>query len=575
MTVSLPVLEDLERLWFEMEWRKCASDPEYFIRTYVWIESERDPRGREPFGIWDYQQKSLDAYMKQRFVIILKARQLGFTTLAMAYALWQCLFKPRANILLISKSQDSADKNLGMARFMYSFLPEWMKARGPELDGDAAKQMIFRFTDGTNNRLKSFAGTKTAGAGETASLVILDEFALMDDPASTYRTIKPTTDAGGSLIIISTARGGTNMFAKIYREGKRGTNEFHSIFEPWTSSRLINAEQYELKKREFAAEPWLFFAEYPGTDEEAFRESGRPRFSWLPSDEECEEMPIRGFIEDGPAGLLFAEDIPGEGYNSPLYLACPPTEIDFGNQFVIACDPSLGVGADYSAAHIMTLHSDGTPEIVGYYHSNTIEPGDWALELDALGRYFAGWNQNAALLVVENAGGIGISIIDKLRNQTNYPNLYRYLPPASARRRRAPVFGFPTTKVTKPLIINRLAEYLAPDEDGQCKLVGIHRPLREELTTYVRRENGTTAADVGCHDDLVMSTAIGLYVLLEELVTVGGGSIGETAGPGEFTLDLSPLYQEAAEINRLERRANKRFWDQHRRTARRNRRNHG
>ena len=106
MTVSIPVLEDLERLWFEMEWRKCASDPEYFIRTYVWIESERDPRGREPFGIWDYQQKSLDAYMKQRFVIILKARQLGFTTLAMAYALWQCLFKPRANILLISKSQD-------------------------------------------------------------------------------------------------------------------------------------------------------------------------------------------------------------------------------------------------------------------------------------------------------------------------------------------------------------------------------------------------------------------------------------------------------------------------------------
>ena len=179
------------------------------------------------------------------------------------------------------------------------------------------------------------------------------------------------------------------------------------------------------------------------------------------------------------------------------------------------------------------------------------------------------------MLVVENAGGIGISIIDKLRNQTNYPNLYRYLPPASARRRRAPVFGFPTTKVTKPLIINRLAEYLAPDEDGQCKLVGIHRPLREELTTYVRRENGTTAADVGCHDDLVMSTAIGLYVLLEELVTVGGGSIGETAGPGEFTLDLSPLYKEAAEIDRLERRANKRFWDQHRRTARRNRRNHG
>ena len=576
MTVSTAVLTDLERAWFELEWRKCASDPEYFIRTYVWIESERDARGKEPFQLWDYQEKSLNAYVKQRYVVILKARQLGFTTLAMAYALWQCLFKPRANILLISKSQDSADKNLGMARFMYSFLPEWMKARGPELDGDAAKQMVFRFMNGTTNRLKSFAGTKTAGAGETASLVILDEFALMEDPASTYRTIKPTTDAGGSLIIISTARGGTNMFAKIYREGKRGQNEFFSIFEPWTSSRLITAEQYEAKKREFVSEPWLFYAEYPSTDEEAFRESGRPRFSWLPPEEECEELQIQGFIEDGPAGLLFAEDIPGEGYNSPLYLSYPATAIDFNNQFVIAADPSLGVGGDYSAAHILTLLPDGTPEIVGYYHSNTIEPGDWAIELDMLGRYFAGYNQPAALLVIENAGGVGISIIDKLRNQFNYPNLYRYLPPASAKRRRAPIFGFPTTKVTKPLIINRLAEYLSPDEHGQCKLVGVHKALREELSTYVRRENGTTTGDVGCHDDLVMSLAIGLYVLLEDgVLSVGSGQIGEATGTGEFQLDLSPLYREADEIMRMERRANQRFWNQHRRLVRRNRRRRG
>lgn len=570
VAVSAPIVNELERLWIELEWRKCAADPEYFIRTYVWIESERDSRGREPFVLWDYQEKSLDAYLKQRFVVILKARQLGFTTLAMAYALWQLLFKPRANILLISKSQDSADKNLGMARFMYSFLPEWLKARGPQLDGDAAKQMAFKFNDGTTNRLKSFAGTKTAGAGETASLVILDEFALMEDPANTYRTIKPTTDAGGRLIIISTARGGTNMFAKIYREGKRGINEFFSIFEPWNSSRLITEEQYELKKREFVAEPWLFYAEYPSTDEEAFRESGRPRFSWLPAEESLDEFIHRGFIDDGPMGLEFVPDEIGA-----LRLAYPPEAIEWQRQFVIAADPSLGVGADYSAAHILQMHDDGTPEIVGYYHSNTIEPGDWAVELDAMGRYFTGSNQPAALMVIENAGGIGVSLIDKLRNQFNYQNLYRYLPPVNAKRKRAAVFGFPTTKATKPLIINRLAEYLADDGTGEAKLLNIHPKLREELSTYVRRENGTTAADIGCHDDLVMSLAIGLYVLLEEVQPVGGHLIGETIQPGEFQLDLSPIYREAEEIQRYEAKANRRFWAAHRRNTRRMRRTRG
>ena len=572
---SPAVVAELEKLWFEMEWRKCANDPEYFIRTYIWIESERDPRGREPFMLWDYQESSLRAYLERRFVVILKARQLGFTTLAMAYAIWQCLFKPRANILLISKSQDSADKNLGMARFMYSFLPEWMKSRGPVLDGDAAKQMIFRFEDGVTNRLKSFAGTKTAGAGETASLVILDEFALMEDPANTYRTIKPTTDAGGKLIIISTARGGSNMFAKIYREAKRGVNEFFAIFEPWSSSRLITPEQYELKKREFSAEPWLFFAEYPSSDDEAFRESGRPRFPWVPAEIDCPEFEFTGAIEQLDGDLILELDHPSEPYKSNLALAYPPDGLDFGRQFVISADPALGVGADYSAAHILQLLEDGTPEIVGYYHSNTMEPGDWASELDLIGRYFTGPNQPAALMVIENAGGIGVSIIDKLKNTYNYPNMYRYLPPALAKRKRAPVIGFPTTKATKPLVINTLAEWIQDDGAGQCKLLNVYDKLREELTTYVRRENGTTAADIGCHDDLVMSLAIGLYVLIEEVSPVGSGPIVEAPKPGEFRLDLSPLYEEAAMIQRYEDKANRRFWAQHRRNVRRNRRNRG
>lgn len=561
---SPTIVTELERLWIELEWRKCSQDPFYFIENYIWIESERDGRGRENFELFDYQRESLQAYMDRRYVVILKARQLGFTTLAMAYALWQCLFKPRANILLISKSQDSADKNLGMARFMYSFLPEWLKVRGPELDGDAAKQMVFKYYNGTINRLKSFAGTKTAGAGETASLVILDEFALMEDPASTYRTIKPTTDAGGRLIIISTARGGNNMFAKIYREAKRGNNEFQAIFQPWTSSRLITPDDYEIKKREFIAEPWLFFAEYPTTDEEAFRESGRPRFTWIPDEATIDEFYVKGVIVDGPTGYEFVADDHGE-----LYLAYPPEAIEWGRQFVISCDPSLGTGNDYSAVHILQLHEDGTPEIIGYYRNNRIEPSELATELDLMGRYFVGSNQISALLVIENAGGVGVSLIDKLRNQLHYPNLYRYIPPAVAKRKRAAVFGFPTTKATKPLIVNRLAEYIVPTSDGGCRLLNVYPELREELVTFVRRENGTTSADTGCHDDLVISLAIGLYVLLDEVQPVGNNIISDRVKEGEFKIDLSELYREAHMIEQSRQKSDRKFWAARKRTVRR------
>lgn len=569
---------ELEKLWYELEWRKCANDVEYFIRNYVWIEVEvkHDARGRKLFDLWDYQESALKDYVNHRFTVVLKARQLGFTTLAMAYALWQCLFQPRANILLISKSQDAADKNLGMARFMYSFLPDWMKARGPELDGDAAKQLVFKFNTGSSNRIKSFAGTKTAGAGETASLVILDEFALMEDPANTYRTVKPTTDAGGSLIIISTARGGNNMFAKIYRDGRKGLNGFKSIFQPWSVSKLITKEEYEMKKQDFASEPWLFYMEYPSTDEEAFRESGRPRFATLPPEEECVEFPISGTIEEvGPDMFEFVEADESHRFFDNLRLAYPVEEIDFNRQFVISADPALGVGGDYSSAHVLSLTEDGLVEIVAYYLSNTIEPTDWADDLDKLGRYFRGVNQKAALMVLENAGGIGISIIDKLRNQYNYPNIYRYLPPAVAKRRRAAVFGFPTTKTTKPLIINRLAEWLAPNPNNEFSIINIYPRLRDELSTFVRRDNGTTAADVGCHDDTVMSLAIGLYVLLEECMVVEPGTIVREQSNSAHQLSVGFILEEAREDYAREEARNTKILRTYSRGLRRRREQNG
>lgn len=553
--------EERELLLKELEWRRCAADPFYFIRTYVWIESERDSRGRELFGLWDYQEEALDTFINSRFSVVLKARQLGFTTLAMAYALWLCMFRPRANILLISKSQDSADKNLGMARFMYSFLPEWMKARGPKLDGDAAKQIVFTAPDGSSNRIKSFAGTKTAGAGETASLVILDEFALMDDPANTYRTIKPTTDAGGRLIIISTARGSNNQFAKIYRDAKRGVNGFTPLFQPWSASRLITPEEYESKKREFVAEPWLFYAEYPSSDDEAFRESGRPRFANLPSMDECDDFLFHGWVEEDGGRFVFREAEEDESWIAPLHLAMHPSDIDFDRRFVISADPALGVGNDYSAAQILSYLADGTIEIVGYMHTNTTEPSDWSEELDRVGRFFRGVDQSAALMVVESTGGgAGITIIDKLRNSFMYPNMYRYLPPQAARKRRAPVFGFPTSRTTKPLVVDRLAEYMSQDEHGDWRIVGVYPPLRDELATFVRRDNGTTAADVGCHDDLVMSLAIGVYVMSEEIARVGVAPIGEKRAEPVHVMSVASIFEEAERIRSEEARRNNRLW---------------
>jgi hypothetical protein len=500
------------KLWAELEWRRCALDKKYFFKNYVYIQVQPkwDQRGRMKFELFDYQEEALDTWNDNRFTVIVKARQLGFTTLAMADVLWHCLFQPGSNVLLVSKSQDSANKNLGMVKFMYQFLPEWMKDRGPMLSKAAEYKLEFEYPDGMKCQVKSFAGTETAGAGETATVVVLDEFALMPDPSNTYRTVMPTTDAGGRLLIISTARGAYNEFAKIYKGAKARENQFVPIFQPWNASRLITEKEYEAKRREFAANPWEFYSEYPSDDIEAFRESGRPRFTSLPYT--VPEFQYRGSLSETDSGVVFDFDDDG-----PLWLS--DLEVDPDRDYFIGADPAQGVGADYSTAHVLTMDDDGLPRVVAFYRDNTVEPVEWAYDMDMLGRLFTG-KYGPAMLAVEDQGGQGQLPINELHRNLSYERPYVYRPTGKRKVRMSDkLFSFPMSQDRRRMVIDKLAEYLSNADSENPSLRGLHPQLLEELHQFVRQDlpsGGVRyAADYGCHDDLVMSLAISMWVLFE------------------------------------------------------------
>jgi hypothetical protein len=70
------------------------------------------------------------------------------------------------------------------------------------------------------------------------------------------------------------------------------------------------------------------------------------------------------------------------------------------------------------------------------------------------------------------------------------------------------------------MIIDKLAEYLADSNGDNPSIKNIHKKLLEELQQFVRQElpgGGVKyAADYGCHDDLVLSLAIALWVALSK-----------------------------------------------------------
>lgn len=548
--------KELRRIWVELEWRRCAADEMYFLENYVYIPSERDVRGRVKFELFDYQQDLLSTFRKNRFVIALKARQIGFTTLGMAHALWLALFRPGANILIVSETQKSSNKNLSQARLAYQFLPSWMKERGPNLAGDNSSGMVFEFHDGMKSYLKASPATSGVFAGETASFVLWDEAALVE-PANlqedVLRVLLPTTDAGGSMLVVSTARGAYNRFAKTYRAAKRGDSQFVAFFRPWKVSPFMRCDEdcgncsgegepcvtrYDGKRREFSDQPWRFFQEYPSDEEEAFRESGRPRFVGLPAEDMFEAFPHRGdLVWDDDQRISFRADEHG-----PLSLATlTPDPQGF---YVIGADPSQGVGRDYSSAQIVTLDETGQPEIVGFYRSNTVQPTEFAAALDRMGRYFKG-RQWAALLAVEDQGGMGALPINELHVHLQYPNAYMHQTTGKRRSRAVRMFAFPMTVDRRRAVIDRLARFLTVSDDGSVPLAGVYPELRVELGQFVVQEtpSGTVryAADVGCHDDLVMSLAIAIWVLIEE-----HGDIQDSPSSAN---DVDPYWAGAGKMN--------------------------
>jgi hypothetical protein len=135
-------------------------------------------------------------------------------------------------------------------------------------------------------------------------------------------------------------------------------------------------------------------------------------------------------------------------------------------------------------------------EQVGEFISNRIDPEAFAIKLADLGKQF-----NTAFEVVEQ-NNHGILTLATLRNI--YPMSSIYVDKsAESDSEEGHLFnlGYKTNPRTKPLMIGRLRTALAHN-------ITIHSPiLRSELSTFIEHENGKLAAQEGCHDDTVISSA--------------------------------------------------------------------
>ncbi|MGA1753256.1 MAG: hypothetical protein ACO395_07850, partial [Pontimonas sp.] len=389
-----------------------------------------------------------------------------------------------------------------------------------------------------------------------ATLVLWDEAALAEYQDDALRTLLPTTDAGGSMVIFSTARGGHNAFARLYKDAEAKDNSFVPVFHPWHVSRFMNPlveqgeidySQYESKQKAMSSEPWRFFAEYPSSSEQAFRQSGRSRFPNLPETEEFDEFPLRGrLVMDHFDNPVFEEDPNGRLWMREEALLGVPEQC----RPVVAVDPSAGSGGDYTVMTAGWVDTDGVPQRMAFWRSNMVEPSEYSVDAFMLGNFFSDQAGRQALMVVERQGGYGETVIHVLR-QMRYMNLYVHKYSGHRKYRQDTSFGFPMTGTRRPLVVDALGGWL--DFEAGNVMGGIDSELRRELGAFVVKEDGKVGADVGMHDDIVMSTAIFVYVAEENTPKATIDAIVEQ-DDNIARFDVSHIFKEADMIRRMESR---------------------
>jgi hypothetical protein len=258
----------LDRLWEQREIQRVRKSETYFIESYGSVQPPVGPP--IPFELWPAQRHALGVIRRTIKSIVLKARRLGLSWLTLHYGFWIAAFSPEhpgARVLVVAKHKEDSGKLLDRMKKINDRLPPFLRQQTGR-DSRTGLELV-----GRGAELWALPATESAGRMETATLVVLDEFAFPRNGVAgdLWTAIQPTIEGGGQLVVISTGNGRTGdgeTFADLWDKAIAGLSSIVPIFLPWSARPDRTAEWREAQRADYLRNE-DFEAEYPDDPEQA------------------------------------------------------------------------------------------------------------------------------------------------------------------------------------------------------------------------------------------------------------------------------------------------------------------
>ena len=503
--------------------RRLLTDKKFFIENLIEIPDKN--RMPVPFKLNPAQELLHDNFTRRD--IIVKASQLGCTSLVMALFLVECITKPNTTAVVIAHEEFITQRLLSKAKGFIDSIPDEFK---PPMHHKSAYEMSW--ADINSTFYIGSARSMVFGRGERIDLALLSEIAFWPDPDRILVALDRAMPSWGHLVLESTPNGEDNRFHELYVENKTaaatGSNIYTCHFLPWwvepsysmdiedPASRVVDRhspldyseeEQWLIRNHDLteAQIRWrrarmaslgrMFFQEYAEDDESCFLQVSDTAFD--------NEVLNQKRLDCYPAKLDM--EIASGDTSAKLEIWYPPEE---GHLYIIGADPTVGIH-DPAAVTVWDLHGmKHCATLTGLYKPEILQD-----LLKQIGKYF-----NNGCLVVEN-NNPGVAVLGYLMD---YCNLYYHVDINTGKQgSRA---GWTTSHQTKAYMVQQFRRLLPSLIIHDIRIIQQARNLRSE---------GLTTVSVG-PDDIIMSSMIAIAT--REAIPTKRGLVGQAGWKRWWTI---------------------------------------
>ncbi|MBB2482970.1 DNA packaging protein [Bacillus sp. APMAM] len=510
---------------------KVMSDFRLFAKNFIKII---DNNGDTiPFILNPEQEQFTEEMVK--YNIILKGRQIGFTTWSLAYMLYSACTKSDTSYLMMTHHNKVTQSLLRRINKMYNSLPH----DNPKYSHLFPKKVISNrdeiyFDNGSRIQVAT-AGGEDSISGNTFELIHLSEMAKYPNEAQEEiiaTSIPALAKNPNSKIIIESTAMSYNTYQEMFVKAWRGKE---SVWKAHFYSWLAKAYADQFKHSFDEAEEWYklhnhgkrltyddlehderilrdkfkatyrqlmfrryyietnslekFMREFPTTPDEAFAESNNAVFDTKKIIERLQNvippLETKEVYEELP-------DILKPYINKSLFIYHLPKK---GIKHNAGVDVASGTGGENDNSTMVIYNADG--QQMASFYANDVPVYKFAEIVNSLGRFF-----NYAFICVER-NSYGLPLLEKLRKEYGYLNLLKQKIFDQKGKKKLQL-GFMTTTTTKPIIINDLKENF---ELGMINIECVETLEEMKIYQEVKGKMGNKKG-ANLHDDLVIATAM-------------------------------------------------------------------